>query len=125
MNMKKILKIVPLAVAITAAAATTANAAEGAGGIDICGLITQMGGVFRTLRVLAFVGAAFAIAGWAWGYISAGAIGNKDSGGAMGELKNKGIALIVGFVLLFGVGLLLSFLIGQNGMCASQIQAAF
>ena len=79
------------------AAMGTASAA------DPCVLIGGMQGVFRTLRTLAFVGAAFMIAGWAWGYISSGKAELKD-------VKDKGIGLLVGFALLFGIGIVLQFL---------------
>ena len=88
-----------------------ANAATG----DVCTLIASMQGVFRILRTLAFVGAGFMIAGWAWGYISSGKIGDK---GAMDELKGKGTALLVGFTLLFGIGIVLQFL-GPISQCAN------
>lgn len=88
---------------------TAANAAPVGG--DACALISGMKDVFQTLRTLAFVGAAFAIAGWAWGYISTGKIGEKS----MEELKGKGVALLVGFALLFGIGMILQFLPGISG----------
>lgn len=80
-----------------------------AGNTGLCALIAQMHGVFKTLRTLAFVGAAFVIAGWAWGFISKGEV-KKD------DLKDKGIGMMVGFVLLFGIGVVLSFLVSQAGM---------
>ena len=67
----------------------------------MCELITKMQGVFRLLRTLAFVGAAFFIAGWAWTYISK-AGENKD--GIVEDIKKKGISLLVGFALLFMIG---------------------
>ncbi|MBR4624078.1 MAG: hypothetical protein IKO56_00910, partial [Alphaproteobacteria bacterium] len=36
----------------------------------MCELINRLHGIFSILRILAFVGAAFYIAGWAWKYIS-------------------------------------------------------
>lgn len=86
-----------------ASAALAANAAGG--GLDtsgICGLIKQMYGVFKILRTLAFVGAAFIIAGWAWGFISSGKV-------EMDDLRKKGTGMLVGFVLLFGIGIVLQF----------------
>jgi len=126
MSFKNIMKTIGIAGIVAIAGIGAAHALGEAGGptaTGICGLITQMGGVFKTLRTMAFIGAAFCIAGWAWGYISAGSIGEKGAWGP--ELKTKGVALIVGFVLLFGVGVLLSFLMGKNGACSSQISAAF
>ncbi|MCL2338441.1 MAG: hypothetical protein FWC51_00625 [Proteobacteria bacterium] len=123
MSFNKIAKTIALAGIIAVAGIASAHADTLASSVNICGLVAQMGGVFKTLRVLAFVGAAFSIAGWAWGYISSGSIGEK--GKSMEEVKNKGTALIVGFVLLFGVGLLLSFLMSNNGMCAGEFKTAF
>ena len=68
-------------------------------------------GVFNMLRTFCFIGAAFIIAGWAWGYISKGA--GKD--GAMEDLKTKGTGLLIGFILLFSVGLILQFLVSASG----------
>ena len=72
-------------------------------GGDACALVASMQGVFRTLRTLAFIGAAFILAGWAWGYISSGKSELKD-------LKDKGIGMLVGFTLLFSIGIVLQFL---------------
>ena len=81
----------------------------------LCLLMNDLRGVFNMLRTFAFIGAAFTIAGWAWGYISGGKVGDDKSGGAMGELKNKGSALLIGFILLFSVGLVLQFLVSATG----------
>lgn len=70
---------------------------------DVCALINGMQDVFKTLRTLAFVGAAFTIAGWAYGFITAGEAKLDDA-------KKKGIGLLVGFTLLFSIGILLQFL---------------
>lgn len=78
---------------------------------DPCILINSMQGVFRTLRTLAFVGAAFMIAGWAWGYITSGKAEMED-------MRKKGTALLIGFTLLFSIGIVLQFLPGMAG-CAS------
>ncbi|MDR0741288.1 MAG: hypothetical protein LBF28_00755 [Rickettsiales bacterium] len=85
------------------AAISVASAAPVGG--DACALVNSMQGVFRTLRTLAFIGAAFMIAGWAWGYISKGEIS-----GGIDDLKKKGVGLLVGFTLLFSIGIVLSFL---------------
>jgi len=91
--MKKIqFAILALFISVTAAHAA-----------DVCPLIDSMQGVFKILRTLAFVGAAFAIAGWAWGFISAGEA-------KMDDLKKRGIGLLVGFTLLFSIGMVLQFL---------------
>ncbi len=82
--------------------------ATGVNPSGICRLIGQMRGVFEILRTLAFVGAAFVIAGWAWGYISKGEV-KKD------DLKDKGVGMMVGFILLFGIGIVLQFLLSTAG----------
>ena len=74
----------------------------------LCKIIDQLHNVFTLLRTLAFVGAAFLIAEWAWGFIKGGEV--KD-----GELKKKGTGLLVGFGLLFAVGMLLSFVTSTFG----------
>lgn len=86
----------------------TSMPAFAAGNDGLCALINQMKGVFGTLRTLAFVGAAFVIAGWAWGYISKGEV-KKD------DLKDKGIGMIVGFIMLFAIGIILSFFLSAAG----------
>ncbi len=74
----------------------------------MCELIKSMQGVFKTLRILAFVGAGFYMAGWAWDYISKGEA-------KMDDMKKKGIGLLVGFTLLFAIGVILSFLLNAAG----------
>lgn len=74
----------------------------------LCELLTDLRGVFNMLRTMAFIGAAFIIANWAWGYISKGEV-------KMDDLKNKGAGMLVGFILLFGVGMILSFLMTTSG----------
>ncbi len=81
-------------------------------GGDACRLIEAMMPVFNTLRTLAFIGAAFCIAGWAWGYISSGKAEMKD-------IQGKGVALLVGFSLLFAIGIVLQFLGPVTGCVAS------
>ena len=75
----------------------------------LCDLAGQFGEIFSAIRLLAFVGAGVTIAGWAWGYISAGKID------AIKEVKEKGIALLIGFVLLFGIGTLLTVFMNMAG----------
>ena len=84
-------------------AARTAINANTADTSALCSLLNKFGGVINTLRVLAFVGAAFVMMEWAWGFIKAGEV-KKD------DLKDKGTGMLVGFVLLFAVGLLLGLL---------------
>lgn len=113
--MKKLLKKFGFAgVAVLAGAtAAMAAAAPAAGGLNangICGIIGQMYDVFKILRTLAFVGAAFIIAGWAWGYIS------KPADMKLDDLKTKGTGMLVGFVLLFGIGVVLQFFLSSAGL---------
>lgn len=112
--MKKILKKIGLAGVVVLAAGGAAMAAGAAGGVGVnesglCALIGQMYGVFKILRTLAFVGAAFIIAGWAWGYISKGEV-------KMDDLQKKGTGMLVGFVLLFGIGVVLQFFLSSAGL---------
>ena len=74
----------------------------------ICVFLRDLRGIFNMLRTFAFIGAAFLIAGWAWGYISKGEA-------KMDDLKNKGTGLLIGFILLFSVGLILQFLVSASG----------
>lgn len=111
--MKEILKKVGFAGAVIMAGASVpalaAAAADGVSNAGLCGLIQQMYGVFKILRTLAFVGAAFIIAGWAWGYISKGEA-------TLDDLKKKGTGMLVGFVLLFGIGVVLQFFLSSTGL---------
>ena len=77
----------------------------------LCTLIEQFGNVFRMLRTLAFAGAAFVVAGWAWGYIS----GDSSKVKWLDEGKSKGLGMLIGFGLLASVGLLLTLLPGAAG----------
>jgi len=74
---------------------------------DVCDLINQLGTVFQILRILCVGGAAFVIMGWAWAFINGGKI-------EMDDVRKKGISLIVSFLLLFGVGTLLTYLPGVS-----------
>jgi len=76
----------------------------------ICQLIEQMHSVLNILRTFVFVGAAFTIAGWAWGFITAG-----KGDDLIKDLKSKGIGMLVGFIILFSIGLILSFLLSTSG----------
>ena len=79
-----------------------------AAGNDMCEALQKLHGVFDLLRTMAFIGAAFYIAGWAWKYISDGKAEMKD-------IKEKGQGLLVGFALLFMVGVILSFIMSATG----------
>ena len=81
-------------------------------GSDLCNLINKLKEVFVVLRTMAFIGAAFIIANWAWGYINAG----KDGGVSLDDIKKKGTNLLVGFGLLFMIGLILTFISSAFGI---------
>lgn len=104
--MKGLLKLFGFTgIAVLAGGAAAVAAPAGGIGVNeagLCALIGQMYGVFKILRTLAFVGAAFIIAGWAWGYISKGEV-------KLDDLQKKGTGMLVGFVLLFGIGVVLQF----------------
>ena len=78
-------------------------------GDEMCELFIKLHDVFRVLQILAFVGAAFYIAGWAWEFISKGEAKMED-------VKKKGTGLLVGFILLFMIGVLLTFVLSVAGM---------
>ena len=97
--MKKIMNKANFAIVGLMASMAPAMAA----GDGICDLVRELGSLLGMLRTLAFIGAGFTIAGWAWDYISKGKVELKD-------VQTKGIGLLVGFVLLFGVGMVITFL---------------
>jgi hypothetical protein len=76
---------------------------------SVCALVGKLSGVIATLRTLAFVGAAFVLMDWAWGYIKDPSKATKD------DMKDKGIGMFVGFFILFGVGLILQFVGSEGG----------
>lgn len=77
---------------------------------NICELVEELQGVFKIMRTLAFVGAGFMIAKWAWEYIE------KGKFDAMAELKGKGVAFLIGFILLFMIGAILTALSSAAGL---------
>ena len=110
--MKKQIKMIGLAALSAMLVVASASAATGqlAKNANLCGLIAEFQGIFKLLRTLAFVGAGFLIAGWAWGYISGG-----KAVDAMKEVKEKGISMLIGFILLFGIGTFLQVLSSATG----------
>ncbi|MBR5355278.1 MAG: hypothetical protein IK122_04095 [Alphaproteobacteria bacterium] len=103
--MKKIMNKINFAL-IGLIASVPAFAAPADNGM--CEALRRLHHIFEILRTAAFIGAAFYIAGWAWGYISKGEVG-------MDDVKKKGTALLVGFALLFMIGVLLSFIMSATG----------
>jgi hypothetical protein len=98
--MKKIMNKANFAIVGLMASMAPAMAADD----GICSLVRELGRLLGMLRTLAFIGAGFTIAGWAWGFISGGKVDIEK------DLKPKGVGLLVGFVLLFGVGTVITFL---------------
>lgn len=120
--MKKLMKKINFALIAAMASVAPALAAPAAGQNPLCALAQEFGYIFSIVRTLAFLGAGVTIAGWAWGYISGGKID------AIKEVKEKGIALLIGFVLLFGIGTVLQVFInmsGQGGSLGCDINAFF
>lgn len=86
------------------------------GNAGLCKLITQLQSVFKTLRVMAFVGAGFILAKYGWEAITSGKLGGKDN--IADGLKAVGVPMIIGFALLFSIGIVLGFLTnGENFGC--------
>ena len=93
---------------IGALVAVPAMAASSVDYSAICGLVEQFGGIIKTLRTLAFVGAAFYLAKWAWDFISKGEV-------KLDEVKDKGVGMLVGFTLLFAVGAIATVFMNMAG----------
>ena len=106
--MKRLMKKINFAI-IGAMMAVPAMGAPGGTNDAICKLMEQFAGVFSTLRLLAFIGAGFIIAGWAWGWISSG------KGVDIKDVKDKGIGMLVGFIVLFSIGAILSAFMAMAG----------
>lgn len=106
--MKKLIKRLNFAI-IGVMASVSSSMAAGSADEALCMLAEKFGDIFRIIQTLAFIGAGITIAGWAWGYISAGKID------AIKEVKEKGIAMLIGFILLFGIGTVLSIFMTMTG----------
>lgn len=104
--MKNLLK--KIGFAATAVLIAGAAYAAGPDADGLTGLISQLKDVFKILRTLAFVGAAFVIASIGWDAIVKKEYKWTEDG------KKHLIAMIVGFLLLFGVGVILQFLAGGD-----------
>ena len=83
--------------------------AEELNAAPFCEFFHKLYSVFNILRIADVVGAACYIAGWAWEFISGGKAEMKT-------IKEKGTGLLVGFILLFMVCVLLSFVLSASGM---------
>jgi hypothetical protein len=100
--MKKIMNKVNFAIVSVMATMSSSFAADYT---QLCNLINRLGDLLKILRIMAFIGAGFYVTLWAWEFIKAGKV---DSA----KVQEKGVGLLIGFVLLFAVGALLTFLIG-------------
>ena len=101
--MKKLVRKINFAVFSLMVTMSASMAASSSANQALCELAEKFGYIFGIIRTLAFVGAGISIAGWAWGYISGGKAIDPTA-----EVKNKGIPMLIGFILLFGIGTVLS-----------------
>ena len=109
-----------LLVTVPAFAAKTSAAAGSKDGI--CSLITEFKSIFALVRTLAFVGAGFILAKYAWNLISKGDMkGDGKDGDLTDQLKTFGLPMIIGFVLLFAIGAILTGLLRGDIMCKDVI----
>ncbi len=108
--MKKLMKRLNFAI-VGIMASMPAMAALNTEGMNkaLCDLAKQLGGIFSILRTLAFVGAGFIIAQWAWGYIS------KPGDLKLDDVKTKGMGMLVGFIMLFAIGVILQAFMNMAG----------
>ena len=107
--MKKLMKKLNFAIIGVMASVSSSMAAASADDA-LCMLAEKFGDIFSIIQTLAFVGAGITIAGWAWGYISGGKAIDPTK-----EVKEKGIPMLIGFILLFGIGTVLSIFMTMTG----------
>ncbi len=115
--MKKLIYKLNFAIVGIMVSVRAAMASNGSAGVisnthaskALCDLAEEFGYIFELMRTLAFVGAGISIAGWAWGYISGGKVDITK------EVKEKGMGLLIGFVLLFAIGTVLNIFLGMAG----------
>lgn len=107
--MKKLMKKLNFAIIAGMASIAPAMAASGMND-GLCKLAESFGEIFNILRTLAFIGAGVIIAGWAWGYISGG-----KAVDVVKEVKEKGVAMLIGFILLFSIGVVLEIFLSMAG----------
>lgn len=105
--MKKLMKKLNFAIIAGMASIAPAMAADVNDGL--CKLAESFGEIFGILRTLAFVGAGVIIAGWAWSYIEKGKVE------VVKEVKEKGVAMLIGFILLFSIGVVLEIFMSMAG----------
>ena len=108
--MKKLITNVNFAIIAGLLFVAPAMAATTGADQALCLLAEKFGDIFKIIRTLAFVGAGISIAGWAWGYISGGKAIDPTK-----EVKEKGIPMLIGFILLFGIGTVLEIFITMTG----------
>ena len=108
--MKKLMKRLNFAIIGLMASVSSSMAVPLDADKALCDLAKEFSGVFRIIQTLAFVGAGITIAGWAWGYISGGKAIDPTK-----EVKEKGIPMLIGFILLFGIGTLLTVFMDMAG----------
>ena len=80
----------------------------------MCELIAEMKGIFTLIRTLAFVGAGFLLAKYAWEAISTGKL-NGEADLVKGAQKT-GVPMLVGLILLFAIGTILQVLSSATGV---------
>ena len=112
MKLKKMMVVVLMVLMSVRAWAAKADAAM-SDNDGLCDLIREMQGVFGILRTLAFVGAGFMLAKYAWDAISKGKIGGKDD--IIEGTKAVGIPMLIGIILLCSIGTLLGVLGSVSG----------
>ncbi len=98
-------------------------ASAGIGTSGICDLIAELQGIFAILRTLAFIGAGFILASKAWSLISSGKLGDKDFN--VEGIKSVGVPMLIGFILLFSIGVILQIFSSVTGAellgCSEQV----
>lgn len=113
---KQVLKIAFAAISslmVVSGAMAASGQGTIAGNADMCVFIREFQGIFKMLRTLAFLGAGFTIASWAWGWIS-----KPEELKVEDLVKKKGLPMLVGFILLFGIGTVLQLLSSAAGLKA-------
>ena len=113
-------KIMFMAIGICALT-TPALAAGDIGGM--CELIAEMQGIFKLIRTLAFVGAGFMLAKYAWEAISTGKLNGEAD--LVKGVQKTGVPMLVGLILLFAIGTVLQVLSSATGAelmgCSTEI----